>query len=146
MNAQTSGTISRLPPAANFQDHSQITDALYSIQTTPFRSSFLSRLHGTVTQPLGILTMDWVTASPWMQLMGDIREHYTLIQYVLLYVSCPILLYLFASPTRERVVETMGPIAYVSMQPCHLYQVHDLLERSFWSGINGIQILRYHDA
>ena len=94
MKAQTSGAISRLPPAANFQDHPQVIDALYSIQTTPFRSSFLSRLHGTVTQPLGVLAMDWVTASPWMKLMGDIREHYALAQYVLLHVSCPSLIYL----------------------------------------------------
>lgn len=63
--------------------------------------------------------MDWETVSPWMNLMSDIRDHYAL-----------------AHPTREHVVETLAPIAYTALQACHVQQVHDLLERLFWNGIN----------
>jgi hypothetical protein len=140
MKLQASGTVIRLSaPAAAFQAHPQVIDALYNIQTTPFKSSFLSRLHGTMTQPLGVLAMDWETVSPWVNLMSDIREHYALAQYVSSDVST--LRYLsyafFASPTREHEVETLAPITYVTLQSCHLQQVHDLLGRSFWSGIDG---------
>lgn len=49
----------------------------------------------------------------------------------------------FSSPTREHFVEPLAPITYTSLQSCHIQQVHDLLERSFWSGINGTNTLSY---
>jgi hypothetical protein len=44
------------------------------------------------------------------------------------------------SPDREFVVreeEPVAPITYVTLTAEHLPQVHDLLQRSFWSGIDG---------
>ena len=41
------------------------------------------------------------------------------------------------SPDREKPAEPLAPIIYTCLQPCHLDQVHDLLARVFWSGING---------
>lgn len=41
------------------------------------------------------------------------------------------------SPERKQVVETAAPIAYVSLQARHLGQVHELLERAFWAGVDG---------
>jgi len=42
-----------------------------------------------------------------------------------------------ASPEREQPVETVAPIEYVTLRPAHLDQIHDLLARTFWEGING---------
>lgn len=42
-----------------------------------------------------------------------------------------------ASANREQPCEVEAPITYVSLQPCHLPQVHELLERAFWAGIDG---------
>jgi hypothetical protein len=142
MKLQASETVTRLSaPAAILQAHPQVIDALYSVKTTPYKSSFLSRLHGTMTQPLGVLAMDWETVSPWVNLMRDIREHHVLAQYVSSDALRPNPnMFIFASPTREHVVETLAPITYVTLQSCHLQQVHDLLGRSFWSGIDGTSI------
>ena len=51
----------------------------------------------------------------------------------------------FVSPMREHALEPLAPITYSSLQSCHLQQVHDLLERSFWSGINGTETLLHRD-
>lgn len=60
-----------------------ILDALYAIKTTPYESSFLSRLQGFSPSPQsGVIAIDWDTRSPWMELMSDIRDHYSLAQYV----------------------------------------------------------------
>jgi hypothetical protein len=65
------------PPAVNFQ----VIDALYSIKTTPYESSFMSRLVGEVSSNNhGVIAVDWETVSPWMHLMKDIRDHYSLAQ------------------------------------------------------------------
>lgn len=54
-----------------------VLSALENIKTTPFESSFLSRLQGTrgVALP-GLIAVDWETITPWMSLMRDIRDHY----------------------------------------------------------------------
>lgn len=41
------------------------------------------------------------------------------------------------SPEREQPVEVEAPIEYTTLQPSHLDQVHDLLGRAFWTGIDG---------
>jgi hypothetical protein len=41
------------------------------------------------------------------------------------------------SPERTQSLEAPVPIRYVSLQPSHLQQVHDLLARAFWDGIDG---------
>ena len=41
------------------------------------------------------------------------------------------------SPERDPPSNVVSPITYTSLQPWHLDQVHDLLDRAFWSGIDG---------
>ena len=41
------------------------------------------------------------------------------------------------SPSRAVVQESVAPITYVTLTAEHLPQVHDILHRSFWSGIDG---------
>lgn len=41
------------------------------------------------------------------------------------------------SPLREQPVEADAPIEYTTLQPSHLDQVHDLVGRAFWTGIDG---------
>lgn len=61
----------------------EVIDALYSIHTTPYDNSFLSRLQGPhITQNSACLAVDWENSTPWMDLMEDIRDHYGLMQYV----------------------------------------------------------------
>ena len=43
----------------------------------------------------------------------------------------------FPSPDRDQPARSRVPITYVSLQPSHLRQVHDLLTRVFWDGIDG---------
>ncbi|EMD39162.1 hypothetical protein CERSUDRAFT_81924 [Gelatoporia subvermispora B] len=114
---------SRTASSAN----TQVLDALYAIQTTPFERSFLSRLHGERPEHTPyLIALDWETRSPWMDLMSDIREHHSL-----------------AHPDREQPVETAAPIEYVSLQPVHLPQVHSLLAHIFWEGIDVSESLLY---
>ncbi|KAH9987151.1 hypothetical protein BJV74DRAFT_774271 [Russula compacta] len=54
-----------------------------------------------------------------MDLMEDVRAHYAL-----------------KFPTRQLVQESVAPVTYVTLTTEHLPQVHDILHRSFWSGID----------
>lgn len=61
--------------------NSQVLEGLLDVHTTPYSSSFLSRLHGfQPTAQDGVLAVDWDNVTPWMDLMSDIREHYSLMQ------------------------------------------------------------------
>ena len=65
---------------------SEVLDALYNIETTPFENSFLSRIHGvTFSDVEAPIAVDWETKTPWMNLMNDIREHYSYAQYVIIH-------------------------------------------------------------
>ncbi|KAF5384620.1 hypothetical protein D9757_007514 [Collybiopsis confluens] len=97
----------------------ETVDALAAIRKTPYESSFASRLYGLHARTLGVIYVDWDTKTPWMDLMEDIREHYQLLH-----------------PNRDPVNETRSAIMYTSLQSAHLDQVHDLLTRSFWQGID----------
>ncbi|KAF8880191.1 hypothetical protein BD779DRAFT_1101417 [Infundibulicybe gibba] len=107
-----------VPPS--IPPNSVVLDTLEAIQTTPFEHSFLSRLWGArgYCTP-GLIAVDWETQTPWMKLMIDLRAHYRL-----------------AHPQREYVAAPSAPIVYTSLRPDHLVQVHDLLERVFWAGID----------
>ncbi|KAJ7780212.1 hypothetical protein DFH07DRAFT_794173 [Mycena maculata] len=107
---------------------SSIIDALEAIQTTPFENSFLSRLHDGAHGAAipGLVSVDWETVTPWMRLMSDVRAHYS-----------------FAHPERDHPPSTVSPITYTSLHPWHLDQVHDLLGRAFWSGIDVRDSLDY---
>lgn len=60
-----------------------VLDALYAIKTTPYPNSFLRRLLGRQsTRERGVLAVDWESRTPWMDLMRDIRDHFTLMQSV----------------------------------------------------------------
>jgi hypothetical protein len=55
--------------------------ALHVIRSTPFEHSFLSRLHGAfVERPYNVISVDWATRAPWMDLMADVRDHYAVMQ------------------------------------------------------------------
>ena len=43
----------------------------------------------------------------------------------------------FPSPEREQTRRPAAPIDYQSLRASHLPQVHDLLTRVFWPGIDG---------
>lgn len=59
----------------------EVLKALYGVQTTPYRISFLSRLNGFSIRHAPVVAADWEARSPWMDLMRDIRGHYALKLY-----------------------------------------------------------------
>ena len=73
--------------------------------------------------------------------MDDLRAHYALAQSVDVFIRvCDRIVVLtqsFSSPERDQTERPPTPITYVSLQPSHLCQVHDLLARVFWDGIDG---------
>jgi len=113
--------ITKLPaPRPILPMNPQVLDALYAIQTTPYENSLLSRISSaTPRKTAGLLALDWETVSPWMKLMSDIRAHYRL-----------------AHIERDQPIEAIAPIKYTSLERCHLDQVHDLLARVYWAGID----------
>lgn len=100
----------------------EVIDALNSVITTPFETSFISRLQGTKSawSPAPV-AVDWDTISPWMRLMSEVRQHFALAS---------------GDSVLDHSMESDAPIIYTTLQPEHLPQVHDLLERVFWSGID----------
>ncbi|THH27744.1 hypothetical protein EUX98_g6444 [Antrodiella citrinella] len=107
------------PPPVN-QD---VIDTLYDIRTTPYASSFLSRLLGF--QPSdrpGIIACDWRTRPPWVDLMNDVHEHYT-----------------FRHPDAEHPTRVDAPIEYTTLRRDHLPQIHELLNRAFWSVTDSLE-------
>ncbi|KAK0189222.1 hypothetical protein F5146DRAFT_703185 [Armillaria mellea] len=122
----TSDTISSAQEQTDFHSP-KVLEALQEIQTTAYEVSFASRLQGTMpSRTPGLLSLDWETETPWMALMNDVRQHYRL-----------------AHPEQAHVTETSAPIEYCSLRACHLDQVHELLVRSFWEGINVSDSLDY---
>ncbi|KAI0272735.1 hypothetical protein BC834DRAFT_361342 [Gloeopeniophorella convolvens] len=97
----------------------EVLHALYNMKTTPYERSFLSRLNGFGVHTSPTVAIDWEARSPWMDLMEDIRAHYVL-----------------KFPDREVPQESVAPITYLTLRAEHLPQVHDLLHRSFWTGID----------
>jgi hypothetical protein len=122
--------------ASNFQ----VIDALHSIKSTPYENSFLSRLTGVQhDETPAVFAVDWQTISPWMDLMSDVRDHYRISQLV---QTCSRIkgvgfTFFIHSPERGETRETGAPIMYAPLRQCYLNQVHDLLHRVFWSGIDG---------
>ncbi|KAJ7708919.1 hypothetical protein B0H17DRAFT_368458 [Mycena rosella] len=123
-----SGEQPELLPSPLAEHPNGIIDALQAITTTPFENSFLARLHGVARGAAipNLISVDWDTVTPWMGLMRDVRDHYT-----------------FAHPERDCPPNAVSPITYASLQPWHLDQVHDLLSRAFWSGIDVRDSLDY---
>ncbi|CAL1715227.1 unnamed protein product [Somion occarium] len=114
-------------PKQSIQPNPQVLDVLYSITTTPYSSSFLSRIRGY--QPSlnpGLTDVDWETRAPWMDLMRDIRDHFT-----------------FMHPDRDHPIEVEAPIEYAPLRASHLNQVHELLRHAFWDGIDVSDSLQY---
>ncbi|KAJ4470140.1 hypothetical protein J3R30DRAFT_3711964 [Lentinula aciculospora] len=120
------GVVEGLVEPTVTQLEAETVNALSSIRTTPYEGSFISRLCGNHAHTPGLMYVDWDAKTPWMNLMEDIREHYRLFH-----------------PNRDPVVETRSPIMYAALQPSHLHQVHDILDRSFWKGIDVSDSLDY---
>lgn len=96
-------------------------DALYSIQTVPYHTSFASRIYGCVSaknNAENIFGVDWASPSPWMNLLDDIRLHHALKNHDPLPNLQP------------------SPVVYTCLQEKYLPQVHQLLEGLFWPGID----------
>ncbi|KAG8220760.1 hypothetical protein J3R82DRAFT_2189 [Butyriboletus roseoflavus] len=105
-----------------------VLDALRAIQTTRYEHSFAARVYGHTPQKTpGLIAVDWESRSPWTLVMDDICAHHAL-----------------AHPGRDQSERPRIPITYVSLQPSHLRQVHDLLTRVFWHGIDVSDTL--HDS
>ncbi|KAA1468905.1 hypothetical protein DENSPDRAFT_547940 [Dentipellis sp. KUC8613] len=126
----TSGPLAALStPHREPLPNPQVLDALYAIKTTPYESSFLSRLHGAYVdipdsrQPVAV---DYESQAPWMELMEDICMHYAL-----------------KFPAAELPEEVTAPITYTTLSAEHLPQIHDLLRRLFWAGIDVSDSLQY---
>ncbi|KAI6014052.1 hypothetical protein BKA83DRAFT_14904 [Pisolithus microcarpus] len=106
---------------------SEVLDHLRTIQSTRYEHSFASRLYGSKSRRApGLIAVDWETRTPWMNLLDDIHEHHSL-----------------AHAEREQPGRMRVPITYASLQPRYLSQVHDLLIRVFWDGINISDSLKY---
>lgn len=81
--------------------NSEVLEALHAISTTKFDSSFLSRICGSYEDTTeNVIAVDWETTTPWMNLLSDIREHYTLAQCV----TCHIFTYKISSISRLPVL------------------------------------------
>lgn len=68
---------SELPP------NPQVISALCEIHSTPYDNSFASRLLGSTVPSRDqsvLILRDWESRAPWMDLMDDIQEHYSLKQ------------------------------------------------------------------
>ncbi|KDQ26820.1 hypothetical protein PLEOSDRAFT_1066109 [Pleurotus ostreatus PC15] len=118
---------SSLSPSSTPHQTFPILEALCKINRTPYESSFLSRHHGNTShQMVKVLAFDYETISPWMALMGDLREHYRLLH-----------------PNRRQPSESVAPIVYSCLREWHLDQVHGLLHQMFWAGISVSDSLDY---
>ena len=75
-------TLVGLPPTPRRPEPDpEVLRALYDVRTTPYRSSFLSRLNGFVVHHSPVVAADWDVRTPWMDLMEDVRDHYALKLY-----------------------------------------------------------------
>ncbi|KAI5124270.1 hypothetical protein M0805_005119 [Coniferiporia weirii] len=117
------------PPPTILPPDKAVIDALVSIGTTPYSSSLAARIAGHACIPPehpGYLHRDWEAQAPWIDLMDDIHEHHAI-----------------AHPEREHASRPSAPIDYQALRQTHLPQVHDLLSRTFWPGIDVSDSLRY---
>jgi hypothetical protein len=56
-----------------------VITALEAIRTTPVENSMYGRLYGCYARPnTTAIAYDWDTRTPWMSLLEDIRDHYSI--------------------------------------------------------------------
>lgn len=67
------------PMETSLRANNKPPEALEGIETTPHENSFLARLHGHGRSE-AVISVDWNAQTPWINLMLDIREHYSLAQ------------------------------------------------------------------
>ncbi|QRV88690.1 GNAT family acetyltransferase [Ceratobasidium sp. AG-Ba] len=119
--------VKQLPLAAEQQSVPPgVLETLYAIKTTSFQTSFASRMYGCPFRSTTVFFQDWETMSPWMELMADVMDHHRL-----------------SHPSDEVFAYTWSPITYTPLYDWHLTQVHDLLERVFWPGIDVSDSVRW---
>ncbi|KAI0796206.1 hypothetical protein C8Q75DRAFT_366841 [Abortiporus biennis] len=75
--------------------------------------------------------MDWETRSPWIELMSDIKAHFT-----------------FMHPDEAETLQgdasqVISPIKYTTLRCEHLPQIHQILQATFWDGIDVSDCLQY---
>ncbi|KAL5513217.1 hypothetical protein ACEPAH_3615 [Sanghuangporus vaninii] len=116
------------PPASHPPPHPEVIKELQSIRTTPYERSLAARIagFGTVRAEDGYLLRDWEARTTWMELMDDVHEHHSILH-----------------PEREQARRPAAAIDYQSLRASHLPQVHDLLTRVFWPGIDVTDSLEY---
>ncbi|KAI0083957.1 hypothetical protein BDY19DRAFT_605204 [Irpex rosettiformis] len=118
--AASARTVTPLTILKSTDANPEVIDALYAIRTTPYDISFLRRLQGSLQLPNNTcLAVDWENRTPWMDLMQDVRDHHALM-----------------FPEREQPCEVEGFVRYVTLERWHLTQVHNILARAFWAGID----------
>lgn len=110
------------------QDLSALVPLIPDVTTTPYETSFASRLYGRRSGPSLASTSeesplliyrDWEVEPPWVKLMDDIKRHYHLKNYGI-----------------DAAEKSTAPIEYVSLHQDHLNRVHELLTHTFWPGID----------
>ena len=72
--------MAKLPDAqTNSTPDRSVIAALEAIRTTPVENSMYARLHGCYARPdATAIAYDWETRAPWMALLEDIRDHYSI--------------------------------------------------------------------
>ena len=56
-----------------------VVTTLKTILTTPVENSMYARLYGCYARPdTAAVAYDWDTRTPWMSLLQDIRDHYSI--------------------------------------------------------------------
>ncbi|KIJ20569.1 hypothetical protein PAXINDRAFT_152440 [Paxillus involutus ATCC 200175] len=106
------------PPSSS--PPSTVLDSLKAIQTTRHENSFAARLCGHKPQKTpGLISVDWESRSPWMNLMDDIHAHYSYAQ------------------------STAYPDYICLASAFSFAPVHELLARVFWDGIDVSDSLQY---
>lgn len=54
-------------------------DLPMAVRTTPVEHSMYARLYGCYARPdAAAIAYDWETRTPWMSLLEDIRDHYSI--------------------------------------------------------------------
>ncbi|KAI6044426.1 hypothetical protein EDC04DRAFT_2889881 [Pisolithus marmoratus] len=92
--------LSSTPPA--------VLDCLRTIQSTRYENSFASRLYGSIRRIPGLIAVDWETRTPWMNLLADIHEHYSLAHFSTYRDTLQVSDSLKYSPERCTVIATYG--------------------------------------
>ena len=75
----TGDTMTTSPDTQTGSVPDRVIVALEAIRTTPVENSMYARLYGCYARPdAATIAYDWETRAPWMCLLEDIRDHYSI--------------------------------------------------------------------